>query len=206
MDNYLQDLVWMSYRYCIGRKSISCLMHASNIAKYSYNELTDEQKEFMAHDIRREINGKFNFQNIICSDYRNHIPKDGLSILLEEIFFSGYDLSTIDKYQYTIRDGVVTNIQELDVVTKFDTIKSLYEDFSPWIKLANAFDIKQHVEIETEYGGKREIHRCFKMPYINYNNQIGIKYIDIESYLKNPHSDISIRQECIVKYGVDKSM
>ena len=54
----LEDLIWMSYRYCIGRKTATASMHAGTVADIIFknpNLLTKERKEFMAQDIRQCI-------------------------------------------------------------------------------------------------------------------------------------------------------
>ena len=64
MSSYLEDLIWMSYRYCIGRHTLAATMHAGHIAQNSYHAIPDDRKEFMAHDIRREINEALSMENV----------------------------------------------------------------------------------------------------------------------------------------------
>ena len=73
----------------------------------------------------------------------------------------------------------------------------------PWIKLANACDVKNYKKVITEYEGKIEEHICFGYPiFVNYHGDDGFtidkRYIDIESYKKNPHVDRYIAPEYIV--------
>ena len=82
-EMFYEDLIWMSYRYCIGRKTIAASMHAGNIAKNVYNVFSKERQTFMAHDIRREINDYVTWmKNVKVSDFRNHIPQDALSSII----------------------------------------------------------------------------------------------------------------------------
>ena len=45
-DMFFEDLLWMSYRYYIGRKTIAASAHAGNIAQHTYNVLSSERKSF----------------------------------------------------------------------------------------------------------------------------------------------------------------
>ena len=44
MSMYEEDLIWMSYRYCIGRHTIAASMHAGEIAKHEYFRLSPERR------------------------------------------------------------------------------------------------------------------------------------------------------------------
>lgn len=55
----LEDFIWMSYRYCIGRRTGAAAMHTDNIAKLIGDNpdiFSKERLEFNAVDIRRQIN------------------------------------------------------------------------------------------------------------------------------------------------------
>ena len=78
-ESYMEDLIWMSYRYCIGRHTIASHSHAEDIAKYSFDHISENKKSFMAHDIRQEINDTLRWKNNIeCRDYRDRLDKDAL--------------------------------------------------------------------------------------------------------------------------------
>ena len=55
LSMYEEDNMYMSYRYCVGRKSIGAHHHAGDIAKYCYGRMSDERSVFTAYDINREI-------------------------------------------------------------------------------------------------------------------------------------------------------
>lgn len=64
-------------------------MHAGNIAHNSYHDIPDDRKEFMAHDIRKEINDNLMWmENVSVSDYRHHIPEDALSSIIWKISYN----------------------------------------------------------------------------------------------------------------------
>ena len=51
LSDYEYDSLWMSYRYAIGRHTIAAHMHASDIAQYSVDKLSPDQKKIVARDI-----------------------------------------------------------------------------------------------------------------------------------------------------------
>ena len=54
----MEDFIWMSYRYCIGRKTIAASAHAGTIADIIFKNpdlLSKDRRETMAVDIRQNI-------------------------------------------------------------------------------------------------------------------------------------------------------
>lgn len=54
----LEDFMWTSWRYCIGRRTAAAAMHTDNIAELIANNpnvFSQERLEFNAKDIRRQI-------------------------------------------------------------------------------------------------------------------------------------------------------
>lgn len=201
--SYYEDLIWMSYRYCIGRKTIAAHAHAGDIACNSYNCLSDERKAFMAHDIRREINDVLhNKRNCHCSDYRQHVSEDGLSLIFKELINmfgnsmpEGFDFET---FNYDVDNGKVDIKESNDNQDEWNKISYLYDDLLPWIKLANVFDKKQHKLIVVEYDGKVEEYECFQYPYMLWGGrEIYFKWCDINAYLANPVVDCTINEDYI---------
>ena len=75
-NSSLEDMIWMSYRYCIGRHTIAAAHHAETIhsvIKSNPDLLTPERKHFMALDIRREITSQIAFRSNVyiegCGDF-----------------------------------------------------------------------------------------------------------------------------------------
>lgn len=195
MSSYLEDLIWMSYRYCIGRKTIAASMHAGNIAQNSYHDIPDDRKEFMAHDIRKEINDKLTWmENVSVSDYRHHIPEDALSSIIWKISYNYSETppkNWNEKYwKYDVKDGVVSMTMNPDFDSEkkyYETISSKYDDLIPWIKLANALDKSTHRIVIIEYDGKIEEKTCFHFPIIDYNlTKIEEAWVGLDDYLLNP--------------------
>ena len=201
--SYYEDLIWMSYRYCIGRKTIAAHAHAGDIAVNSYDCLSDERKEFMANDIRKEINDVLHVKrNCSCSDYRRDIDEDGLSLICRQLITiygnvmpEGFDFETMN---YEVYNGSVTIRESNDNHDEWNKIAYLYGDLLPWIKLANAFDKKCHKKIIVEYDGKTEEYECFPYPFMLWGGrEIYMKWCDVNTYLSNPVLDSSINEKYI---------
>lgn len=206
-ESYMEDLIWMSYRYCIGRHTIAAHSHAGDIAKYSFDHISENRKSFMAHDIRQEINDTLRWRNNIeCHDYRDRLDKDALSIIIERLYEKyGPQIPSEDiwtKYKYTIENGVL-NIEEYDGKADYEHISTIFHDLLPWIKLANALDEKCHRVITTVYNGKKEEHECFPYPSLDYQGmQVDIKWVDINSYRENPGVDRYIDPQYITEISL----
>ena len=61
LSDYEEDCMWMSYRYCVGRKTIASHLHAFNIFKNCYGRMSNDRQLFTAFDINREIEQQMNF-------------------------------------------------------------------------------------------------------------------------------------------------
>lgn len=218
---YYEALIWMSYRYCIGRKTIASHSHAGDIAQ-NISCLSPNRQKFMAHDIRREINSHLSCTRTmnIC-DYRNHIPQDGLSTIFYRI---------LEKYGPTPPDWVWTDLKfdidgddikidkyEGERTTLWDTsVRGMYDDLLVWVKLANYLDPDCHRTVVAEHDGKTEEFVCFPYPYMTriYDpeeeaklKEEGVEYypktvIDkrwcvVEDYPQKSYIDSYINPECI---------
>lgn len=208
---YYEDLIWMSYRYCIGRKTIVAHSHAGDIAQNSYYHFSDDRKEFMATDIRKCINDTINWRkNIDCHDYRIVIPDDGMSRIIYSLIkehgiklskkfnFDDYkyviDNSSIEIKKYEENKGEIKNVSSSFIVD--------FHDCLPWIKLANLFDKKCHRNITTEFNGEIKTAECFPYPYICISGDdiiIDKKWCNIERYLENTVVDSYIDDRYIIK-------
>jgi len=61
MTDYEEDCMWMSYRYCIGRKSIASQMHAGDIWLNCRDRMSHERQLFAAYDINSMIENQLTF-------------------------------------------------------------------------------------------------------------------------------------------------
>lgn len=203
-EMYMEDLIWMSYRYCIGRKTIAAHSHAGNIARYSFDHISDGRKRFMAKDIREEINDVLRWRkNIDCHDYREDLDQDAMSLIINRLHEKyGSVLPSADiwtKYKFEIANGRLS-IEDYNGEVDFESITTVFHDLVPWIKLANALDDRCHRVITTVFKGEKQEHECFPYPTMDYlGTHIDIRWIDINSYRKNPSIDSYIDPQYITE-------
>lgn len=183
--SFFEDLIWMSYRYCIGRKTIACSMHAGELVKYM--KIFDENKRSQfCHDIRRMINDCIRFEkNVTISGYADDL--DAYSILLKYI----KDNNLVEN-QYSFR----IDLDNYDIIhTKSDekfnnNIESLYVDLIPWIRLADYLDDSKHKKVIYK---DKEIE-CFPTLY-NDQNICKYSYLSIADFEKNPFNLIFLDEK-----------
>lgn len=208
-EMFFEDLIWMSYRYCIGRKTIAASMHAGNIAKNAYQVFSKERQTFMAHDIRREINDCLTWlKNVKVSDYRNHIPQDALSSIIYRIFEKYGDKPpkwVFTDVKYTVENEQVMIDKSEESIGEYDFM-SYYHDLIGWIKLANLFDEDCYRIVVVKDADGEEIlyeHKCFPYPYLSkdYNGNIIVdkKWVPVEHYLQNPFIETYVDSESIIE-------
>ena len=53
INDFMDDCVWMSYRYCIGRHTIAAHCHAADIANNVYDPAEKNRLAFYAKDINK---------------------------------------------------------------------------------------------------------------------------------------------------------
>ena len=167
----LEDLIWMSYRYCIGRKTIAASAHAGTVADIIFknpNLLTQDRKEFMAQDIRQCILDTLKWNKRVRFENNYHWYNtnwDFYALLLEGMSECPYPTEAryvIDMEKRTLsweKYGFRHN--EVEVLDKVD---DMYDDLIGWVKLANALDETCHKDITVNVEGKEHTIRCF--PYV----------------------------------------
>lgn len=167
----LEDLIWMSYRYCIGRKTIAASSHAGTVADIIFknpNLLTKDRKEFMAQDIRQCILDTLKWNKRIRFENNYHWYNtnwDFYTLLLggmsecpyptEARYIIDMEKRTLSWEKYGFRHN------EIEITDKPD---DMYDDLIGWVKLANALDETCHKDITVNVEGKEHTIRCF--PYV----------------------------------------
>lgn len=162
----IEEFIWMSYRYCIGRHTIAANMHADEIYKLlSKNPdiLSKEQAEFMATDIRRQINNILNFKQniqISCSD-----DYDIFSELLYYISVNNINPLKV-KFFIDYYDGKVNiSTEELtEPLDEYANITNEYMDLVKWVALSNWLDYKTHKVIVYDDNGEEKESEVFPYP------------------------------------------
>ena len=152
----MEDFIWMSYRYCIGRKTIAACMHADTIADLILKNpdiLSKERKEFMVTDIRMEITNAINFKKSL------HIENDRDKQDIYSALLYALNLFEDRKKTTFYFDAKTMSIYDTKVdptLYEFETPDSDYTDLIPWVKLANWLDESCHRVLTVEWDGKKQ--------------------------------------------------
>ena len=162
LNDYEIDSMWMSYRYCIGRRTIAAYHRAGDIASHCYGRMSDDRSEFTAFDINREIESHLNFGRPsfnIPVNGSNRLHKYGTGIdlvgdfMFEEINIKNRnDLYGIDTVRFDVVNGEVNpSFYEIKKIEDENKLKlwneywiSSLEDLMIWSELAHLFSKKTH--------------------------------------------------------------
>ena len=162
-QNELEDLVCMSLRYCIGRKSIGSIGHSNSILniikRYEGEDWFDSFRQQLINDINMCV------RDILLYSLISHVPRD---INICDIYYQK-GLNDKDK----------------------ETLNRLYPDIIPWIKLMQYLDSKNHVNVFFDTGLQKGCYECFSYPYKSEGDWVQVfcmlKNTDnllIDSYIK----------------------
>lgn len=167
-----EDFIWMSYRYCIGRKTIAASNHANtifNILMKNPDVLSEERKEFIAKDIRKCILDTIRWNK--CIKINNLYMGDDNWDMYSSILVASNSCNTPKDAIYTLdaASKIVTwNINsEKTNNTIHERFDDMYYDLMPWVKLSNWLDKKCHKIIKTDNDKQLEII-CY--PYVTFIN------------------------------------
>lgn len=225
LSMYEETLIWMSYRYAIGRHTIASFTHAGDIAKNSYDRLllTPSRMQFMSKDINEEIERCLSF--CPCTfriDKYSGVNIEDISPL--NIFYQFINSLNIENYNELKKiDNVEAYYDKECSEFKFD-IKYLeegneqryisemdIEDLEPWQKLASVFNLKKHKFCKTLYDGKENIieyvdvwrRKVDENGYLTKVIQYEKVKMPIDSYLSNPSILTCINEEYIVEDDIN---
>lgn len=198
-QSFFEDLLWMSVRYCVGRHTIASLCHARHIAEYA-DDMSDDFREKLAMEIRREIDRSLSFNGNIKVEY----PYDDDSIDVATLI--GKALAETDPEEILWKDTLFTvdkKNHEVIKSTKLDCasqkITAILCDYLPWAKLANYLDKETWRDVVVEYDGEQKTYKCF--PYVQEifssetNYSFRINWCRIEN--ASAAWDVFISPECI---------
>ena len=160
----LEDFIWMSYRYCIGRHTIAASMHADTIMtliKQNPDIMNEERAIFNARDIRNEINRCLSFKENVQID-GNEDGKDIFSVLL-------YTMEDLDpkwhKFYFNAKEMCISSTEELiSPLQPWESFDADYIDLIPWVKLANWLDSSCHKILTIEDNGVASKVKCYPFP------------------------------------------
>lgn len=167
-----EDFIWMSYRYCIGRKTIAASNHANtilNILAKNPNMLSEERKAFIAKDIRKCILDNIRWNK--CIKINNLYLGDDDWDMYSSILVASNSCNAPKDATYTLdaASKIVTwNINSEKTNNTFqERFDDMYYDLMPWVKLSNWLDKKCHKIIKTDNDKQSEII-CY--PYATFIN------------------------------------
>ena len=164
MSDFKETCYWMSYRYAIGRKSITSVMHAKDLAQHM-DWVPENRWEFTGRDILKEINDRIGwYKNVHIGSYGDH-NYDVFSVVFQWFV----DNPTEDMVKYFVEHewyldleyGIVSDVQyrkEIPEPTEygsylFDNLFNDYSDYKDWVRLANLF-LKKFKVVTIEYDGE----------------------------------------------------
>jgi hypothetical protein len=194
--SYLDDFIWMSYRYCIGRHTIAAACHADTIKsaiEQNKDTFSEDRLGFYARDIRNGINSILHWRDDVSIDGFND-NFDAYSALLYEV--SKHDNPnelkfTIDTATQTIYTDPLGKKQ---TPTDYD-----YHDLILWTKLANYLDVSCHRIVVTYYQDKIKEHKCYPFPIQRGKNKYEQVWCPLDDNLTvdkfvNPEYIIKIKE------------
>lgn len=150
MSDFKDTCIWMSYRYAIGRRSITSVMHARDISKHM-DWVDPDRWEFTGKDILREVNTRIRWYKNIHIKSVGDENYDIFSIIFQ--WFTDHPTEDVVRYfvehdwYLDLTYGVINDIQVRKDPPKpsdwemypHDNIFRDYSDYKDWIKLANLF-------------------------------------------------------------------
>lgn len=176
-DKFIEDLLWMSYRYCVGRRTIAAAMHAPNIVsflKLNPHVCSPERREFMAQDIRNEISTRIAWRSDVKTNGGQIKVIDVLSAILNALIEMQPDGNFNEGHLRCMKFHVKNETGEVTIekteptepvlASHEQTILHEISDYMPWVKLANWLD--PHESIKFEYDGEKHEEKGFA--YFSY--------------------------------------
>lgn len=187
---FLIDCIKMSVRYCIGRHTISAVMHASEIIPY-LECLNTKEKIALGKDINRTISDIINYRHNVTGTVEYFNAADKICNFLSTHKDINYE-NTL--FHIDLNTGDVDIDKEAEY--KSTLIDDIY-DLIPWMEFSD-YLLNKLVDVYAMIDGTIITYKCIKSYGIN-NNTVFDKYIIVENYLKNPYNPGFIDPEYIIK-------
>lgn len=208
LTEFENDSIWMSYRYCIGRHTISAHQRACDICEFlKTKDVSDDELTKMAIDIRDQID------NIIKTSYDFHVTFHHESILHNPFnLFMQYcidtnltDINMLNDREYVYVDFDVND--NLNYTYRSNTHKaegrcfywSWLEDLKVWSELASWLDKRCHKDYICKDG---EVVNGFESYIIRHTveNEVDIEKVMIPTDMWNGYRNIYVSFDDIVEY------
>ena len=161
--NKMEDFIWMSYRYCIGRHTGAAANHAETIHKLLVDNpdlLSEERKEFMVKDIRQSINDVINWKKNVNVEFGDFDAFSRLLYALDGVFST-----MVHKLDWTVGPNQIVYAEtSKHSLEPWESFESEYTDLIGWVRLANFLDKSCHKKIIVEYNGERKEYIIYSYP------------------------------------------
>lgn len=195
---FIDDCIWMSYRYSIGRHTIAAHSHAADIANCINNNpsmFSDDKKRFYSEDINSCIKDHLNIHDFLDIDNPYQIPKEKfqpLYILFDGMIATGIDtieklrlLKTIEVF-YDCKTGEF--IYNAIMHTHGQNYRSLWDitDLEIWQRLSSFLDKRQYKKCTLKDGAECEYYDA--MVVDSYNDKITFKKYKVPVDKNTPFS------------------
>lgn len=169
----MNDFIWMSLRYCIGRKTGAAIGHADTIGKVIYNNpksFSEDSKQAIVNDIYREILNVMRWNKFIDLDGSGYW--DVYSFFLIEA--SKCETPENCKFYINLTTKTLVDCQQAKDIKSYEweRFDSDYIDLIPWIKLANALN-----------------PNCHKLVYAEWTDDKGEKHSETETCISYAERD-----------------
>lgn len=190
--DFIDDCLWMSYRYCIGRHTIAANAHAKDMVtflRFNPDMVSGERKLFMASDIRDEIDDNIRmFGNVVIKDRSKQFT--ALELILFKLAEEGLKYTGSEKFDVNRTEHTVDIHGGGDPVNKISI-----SDFIPWINVANWLD--PQYEITYECNGKSETKPALPRFQVNNNGAVHVNWNTVEDFETRPYVYAYIAPEYI---------
>lgn len=153
LDEWTRDLVWMAYRYAIGRHTIAASSMCKEMAKNVYCKLERSRSEFMAQDIQKEIADHLRFYPFsftmnynIPSDDNRFVPIDRfIEFLMMNKTESDEELHKFSRIECNWdRESDTFSYVTEEKKDKTGYFTHDWEDLMEWSNLAKLLNFKCH--------------------------------------------------------------
>lgn len=212
LSEFEEDLLYMSYRYAIGRHTIHAHSHACNIIEHFYERLlvTPNRMQFTSKDINRSIEDclRFGRLNVYLHDVydRNiHILESLIHSIIDERGYVKYDIRYVNK----IILECYSNDGDCDImVSTSEKIENEYpwndiDDLMIWYYMAKLFDLKSHKVCTLTDGTECEFIELYQRQteYSEDRKNDKVKFIKfrvpVKKFINNPYVWTYIPDESI---------
>lgn len=198
--DFITDCMWMSYRYCIGRHTITAAMHAPEMAKFiSVNPdiISEDRKKFTAKDIRQEITDRLRWrEDVFIEGFVREGGQDAGKLILRHIVKLNLDMTRDWAFEVDLNKENVTS-HPVDRKPVTNLLQDM-TDLIPWMKLADWLDPNEELTIKFDDGVKT-------VPGFNYflvGRDVAERHIICDKYVENPFIDVYVDPDRLIEVNL----